>query len=127
MFVSFNRRFLNGHNFLPWFQRKCAVAELEQNRLWRQARLRTDIQNFISEMSELEIVDSFNSIERHLLGELQVISPIILLVITNHMHRFKMMVCPFHVTYIMAANWVFFGIFAPLTMALDLKECKNLR
>uniref|UniRef100_A0A0V0IWC0 UDENN domain-containing protein n=1 Tax=Solanum chacoense TaxID=4108 RepID=A0A0V0IWC0_SOLCH len=65
------RRFLKGHNFLPWFQRKRAVAEQEQYRLWRQARMRADIQHFISRMSELEIVDTFNAIERHLLGELQ--------------------------------------------------------
>lgn len=65
------RRFLKGYNFVPWFQRKRADAEQEQNRLWRQARLKTDIQKFISKMSELEIVDSFNAIERHLLGELQ--------------------------------------------------------
>lgn len=58
---------------MPWFQRRRAVAEQEQHRLWRQARMKTDIQLFISRMSELEIVDSFNAIERHLLGELQVI------------------------------------------------------
>lgn len=33
--------------------------------------MRADIQHFISKMSELEIVDTFNAIERHLLGELQ--------------------------------------------------------
>ncbi|XP_009592213.1 uncharacterized protein [Nicotiana tomentosiformis] len=65
------RRFLKGHNFLPWFQRKRAVAEQEQYRLWRQARMRADIQQLISRMSELEIVDTFNGIERHLLGEMQ--------------------------------------------------------
>jgi hypothetical protein len=65
------RRFLSGHNFEPWFKRKRAVAEQEQHRLWRQARMKADIQQFISQMSELEIVDSFNAIERHLLGELQ--------------------------------------------------------
>ena len=58
---------------MPWFQRRRAVAEQEQQRLWRQARMNTNIQNFISKMSELEIVDSFNAIERHLLGETQVI------------------------------------------------------
>lgn len=58
---------------MPWFQRRRAVAEQEQQRLWRQARMQTNIQNFISKMSELEIVDSFNAIERHLLGEIQVI------------------------------------------------------
>ncbi|KAK9278537.1 hypothetical protein L1049_028106 [Liquidambar formosana] len=65
------RRFLKGHNFVPWFQRRHAVAEQEQHRLWRQARMKTDIQQFISKMSELEMVDSFNAIERHLLGEIQ--------------------------------------------------------
>ncbi|KAF6137232.1 hypothetical protein GIB67_036269 [Kingdonia uniflora] len=65
------RQFLKGHNFMPWFQRRRAVAEQEQHRLWRQARVKTDIHKFISKMSELEIVDSFNAIERHLLGEMQ--------------------------------------------------------
>ncbi|XP_062158352.1 uncharacterized protein LOC133865863 isoform X2 [Alnus glutinosa] len=65
------RRFLKGPNFMPWFQRRRAVAEQEQHKLWRQARINTDIQQFISKMSELEIVDSFNAIERHLLGEIQ--------------------------------------------------------
>ncbi|XP_057952280.1 uncharacterized protein LOC131146608 [Malania oleifera] len=65
------RRFLKGQNFMPWFRRKRAVAEQEQHRLWRQARMKTDIQQFIYKMSELEIVDSFNAIERHLLGEIQ--------------------------------------------------------
>lgn len=67
-----NRRFLKGQNFMPWFTRRRAVAEREQHRLWKQARLKTDIQQFLSKMSELEVVDSFNAIERHLLGELQV-------------------------------------------------------
>ncbi|KAH1111471.1 hypothetical protein GLYMA_04G152200v4 [Glycine max] len=65
------RRFLNGPNFLPWFQRRRAVAEQEQDRLWRQARMKTDIQQLISRLSELEIVDSFNVIERLLLREIQ--------------------------------------------------------
>lgn len=65
------RRFLRGHNFGPWFQRKRAVAEQEQCRLWRQARLKADIHQFIHKMSELEIVDSFNATERHLLEEVQ--------------------------------------------------------
>ncbi|CAN1241707.1 Protein DENND6A [Linum perenne] len=65
------RRFLKGPNFMPWFQRRRAIAEQEQHRLWRQARMTTDIKLFISAMSELEIVDSFNAIERHLLGENQ--------------------------------------------------------
>ncbi|CAK9147800.1 unnamed protein product [Ilex paraguariensis] len=65
------KRFFKGSNFKPWFQRKRAVAEQEQHRLWRQARMKTDVQHYISKMSELEIVDSFNAIERHLLGEMQ--------------------------------------------------------
>ncbi|KAL6576391.1 hypothetical protein OROHE_000172 [Orobanche hederae] len=67
------RRFLKGHNFLPWFRRKRAVAEQEQYRLWRQARIKTDIYQLIGRMSELEVVDSFNAIERHLIGEMQVL------------------------------------------------------
>lgn len=65
------RRFLKGYNFLPWFRRKRAVAEQEQYKLWRQARIKTNIHQLISKMSELEIVDSFNAIERHLYGEMQ--------------------------------------------------------
>ncbi|XP_039114403.1 protein DENND6A [Dioscorea cayenensis subsp. rotundata] len=65
------RRFLKGKNFMPWFQRRRAAAEQEQQRLWRQARMNTEIQKLISKMSELEIVDSFNAIERHLLVEIQ--------------------------------------------------------
>ncbi|XP_024971118.1 protein DENND6A isoform X2 [Cynara cardunculus var. scolymus] len=65
------RRFMKGHNFKPWFQRKRAVAEQEQCRLWRQARMNADIQEFINKSSELEIVETFNAIERHLLAEMQ--------------------------------------------------------
>lgn len=65
------RRFLKGYNFLPWFRRKRAVAEQEQYKLWRQARVKTNIHHLISKMSELESVDSFNAIERHLYGEMQ--------------------------------------------------------
>ncbi|CAK8534405.1 unnamed protein product [Lathyrus sativus] len=65
------RRFLNGPNFMPWFRRRRAVAEQEQDRLWRQARIKTDIQQLISKFSEVEIVDSFNVIERLLLKEIQ--------------------------------------------------------
>lgn len=65
------RRFLGGKNFMPWFQKRRAAAEQEQRRLWRLARKTADIHNLISKMSELEIVDSFNSIERHLLEEMQ--------------------------------------------------------
>ncbi|XP_029129129.1 protein DENND6A isoform X2 [Cajanus cajan] len=69
--LNFYRRFLNGPNFMPWFQRRRAVAEQEQDRLWRHARMKADIKQLISKMSELEIVDSFNVIERLLLRELQ--------------------------------------------------------
>ncbi|KAI5056631.1 hypothetical protein GOP47_0028449 [Adiantum capillus-veneris] len=65
------RRFLNGPNFMPWFQRRRAVAEHEQHRIWRQARIKADIRVFISKMSEIEVVDSFNAVERHLLVEIQ--------------------------------------------------------
>ncbi|GAB2267460.1 hypothetical protein Dimus_002443 [Dionaea muscipula] len=65
------RRFLKGENFIPWFQRRCAVAVQEQNKLWRQARMKSDIKRFISKMPELEIVDLFHAVERHLLGEIQ--------------------------------------------------------
>lgn len=66
------RRFLHGPNFMPWFKRRRAIAEQEQGRLWRQARMKSDIQQLISRLSELEIVDSFNVIERLLLREIQV-------------------------------------------------------
>ncbi|XP_071731523.1 uncharacterized protein [Rutidosis leptorrhynchoides] len=65
------RRFMNGHNFKPWFHRRRAVAEQEQHRLWRQARMNANIQVFINKLSELEIVETFNAIERHLLAEMQ--------------------------------------------------------
>ncbi|PSR89154.1 Protein DENND6B like [Actinidia chinensis var. chinensis] len=65
------RRFLKGQNFIPWFRRRRAVAEHDQQRLWRQARMKANIQHFISKTSELEIVESFNAIERHLLREMQ--------------------------------------------------------
>lgn len=63
------RRFLNGHNFMPWFSRRRAVAEKEQLRLWKQARMVSDVKGVMSRMSELEIVDLFNAIERFVLEE----------------------------------------------------------
>lgn len=66
------RRFLEGKNFMSWFQSRRAAAEQEQRKLYRQARINCDIQKLISRMSEVEIVDSFNAIERHLLAEIQV-------------------------------------------------------
>ncbi|XP_054818441.1 uncharacterized protein LOC129317999 isoform X1 [Prosopis cineraria] len=65
------RRFLKGPNFMPWFQRRQAVAEQEQDRLWRHSRMTIDIQQLLSKMTELEIVDSFNAIERHFVREVQ--------------------------------------------------------
>ncbi|KAK1288075.1 hypothetical protein QJS10_CPB19g01469 [Acorus calamus] len=65
------RRFLEGNNFMPWFRKRREAAEQEQHRLWRQARVVADIKTFISKMSELEVVDSFNAIQRHLLAEMQ--------------------------------------------------------
>ncbi|PKA64872.1 hypothetical protein AXF42_Ash011474 [Apostasia shenzhenica] len=65
------RQFLEGKNFMPWFQKRRAAAEQEQDKLWKQARMSADIQKIISKMSELEIVDLFNAIERHLLEEMQ--------------------------------------------------------
>lgn len=64
---------------MPWFTGRRAVAEQEQHRLWKQARLKTDIHSFISKLSEIEVVDSFNAIERHLLAELQVTFDILVL------------------------------------------------
>jgi len=60
-------------NFKPWFQRRRAVTEQDQDRLWRQTRIKADIQHLISKFSEVEIVDSFNVIVRLLLKEIQVI------------------------------------------------------
>lgn len=40
--------------------------------------MNTDIQQFIMKMSELEVVDSFNAIERHILGEMQVLYPLLI-------------------------------------------------
>ena len=57
---------------MPWFQRRRAVAEQEQHRVWRQARVKSDIRVFISKMSEVEVIDSFNAVERQLLAEIQV-------------------------------------------------------
>lgn len=68
------RRFLEGPNFMPWFQRRRAVAEHEQHRIWRQARSKADVQSFLTSMTEVEIVDSFSAVERHLIAELQVLS-----------------------------------------------------
>eukprot|EP00249_Psilotum_nudum_P011704 c23334_g1_i2 orf=723-3173(+) len=67
------RRFLKGSNFMPWFQRRYAVAEQEQHRIWRQARAKADVRAFLSRMSEVEVINSFNAVERHLLAEIQLL------------------------------------------------------
>lgn len=67
------RRFLEGPNFMPWFQRRRAVAEQEQHRIWRQARSKADVQSFLTSMTEVEVVDSFSAVERHLIIELQML------------------------------------------------------
>lgn len=62
---------------MPWFHRRRAVAEQEQHRLWRQARMNADVPRLMSKMPELEVVDLFNAIERHLLREMEVFFPTI--------------------------------------------------
>lgn len=57
---------------MPWFQRRRAVAEQEQRRLWRLARMKTDMRQITSQMNELEAVDSFNAIEKHINEEVKV-------------------------------------------------------
>lgn len=51
---------------MPWFQRRRAVAEQEQHRLWKLARMKTDMRQITSQMNELEAVDSFNAIEKYI-------------------------------------------------------------
>ncbi|KAJ7518631.1 hypothetical protein O6H91_20G001200 [Diphasiastrum complanatum] len=65
------RRFLKGPNFMPWFQRRRAVAEQEQHRIWRVARAKVDMRPFLSKLSEVEIVDLFHAVVRHLLADMQ--------------------------------------------------------
>ncbi|KAJ7550201.1 hypothetical protein O6H91_07G088200 [Diphasiastrum complanatum] len=67
------RRFLKGPNFMPWFQRRRAVAEQEQHRIWRVARLKVDMRPFLSKMSEVEVIDMFHAVVRHLLAEMQML------------------------------------------------------
>jgi hypothetical protein len=71
-FLFFNRRFLEGPNFMPWFRQRRAAAEQEQQRLWRHARMNVEIENLMAKMTELEKIDSFNAIERYLLREMEV-------------------------------------------------------
>ncbi|KAF9593656.1 hypothetical protein IFM89_024473 [Coptis chinensis] len=63
------RRFLKGHNFMPWFERRPACS-LNKNNIdyGGKARSRGGIQQYLLKMSELEIVDSFN-----LKGDLQAV------------------------------------------------------
>lgn len=65
------RRFLQGPNFVPWFQRRRAVAEQEQRRLWKVARMRTDMRLVTCQMNELEAVDSFDAIEKYINEEVK--------------------------------------------------------
>lgn len=65
------RRFLQGPNFVPWFQRRRAVAEQEQRRLWKLARMRTDMRLITCQMNELEAVDSFDAIEKYINEEVK--------------------------------------------------------
>eukprot|EP00897_Mesotaenium_endlicherianum_P001248 jgi/Mesen1/1150/ME001238S00213 len=58
---------------MPWFQRRRAVAEAEQHRVWRRARARADVRAFVPHLSEVELVDSFAAIERHILFEAQAV------------------------------------------------------
>lgn len=67
------RRFLEGPNFMPWFQRRRAVAEQEQHRIWRQARSKADVETFLTSMTEVEVLDSFSAVERHLIIESQML------------------------------------------------------
>lgn len=57
---------------MPWFQRRRAVAKQEQRRLWRLARMKTDMRLITSQMNELEAVDSFNAIEKYISEEVKV-------------------------------------------------------
>ncbi|KAG5229938.1 protein DENND6A [Salix suchowensis] len=50
------KRFLKGPNFMPWFQRRLTIAEQEQNRLWRQARMTANINLLISKMPEWKLL-----------------------------------------------------------------------
>ncbi|CAH8334568.1 unnamed protein product [Eruca vesicaria subsp. sativa] len=65
------RRFLQGPNFVPWFQRRRAVAEQEQRRLWKVARMKTDMRQITSQMNEIEAVDSFDAIEKYINEEVK--------------------------------------------------------
>eukprot|EP00271_Cylindrocystis_brebissonii_P004989 TRINITY_DN16946_c0_g1_i1.p1 TRINITY_DN16946_c0_g1~~TRINITY_DN16946_c0_g1_i1.p1 ORF type:complete len:1092 (+),score=172.53 TRINITY_DN16946_c0_g1_i1:268-3276(+) len=68
------RRFLEGPNFMPWFQRRRAVAEAEQHRLWRKARCQADLQRFLPGMSEGALLEAFAVVEQHVVAELQVVA-----------------------------------------------------
>lgn len=57
---------------MPWFRQRRAAAEQEQQRLWRQARMNVNIEKLMSNMSEIERIDSFDAVERYLLREMEV-------------------------------------------------------
>jgi len=63
------RTFLCSPTFASWFQRRRLAAERAQQRAWRQARVGTDIAPFLSELSEVSLVDAFNVVEAQLLAE----------------------------------------------------------
>ncbi|GJP33799.1 hypothetical protein CLOM_g18309 [Closterium sp. NIES-68] len=65
------RRFLEGPNFMPWFQRRRAVAEAEQHRLWRAARLRADARKFVEGMGEGELMEAFSCLATQMADERQ--------------------------------------------------------
>uniref|UniRef100_A0A804PGT3 Splicing factor cactin central domain-containing protein n=1 Tax=Zea mays TaxID=4577 RepID=A0A804PGT3_MAIZE len=56
-------------NWLDLYRR--AAAEQEQQRLWRQARMNVNIEKLMSNMSEIERIDSFDAVERYLLREME--------------------------------------------------------
>lgn len=57
---------------MPWFQRRRAVAEAQQRRLWCRAREKADIRRFIATMDEGQLLDGFHALEKHIAGELRV-------------------------------------------------------
>ncbi|AQK69982.1 hypothetical protein ZEAMMB73_Zm00001d016057 [Zea mays] len=67
----FHAEISQGPNFMPWFRQRRAAAEQEQQRLWRQARMNVNIEKLMSNMSEIERIDSFDAVERYLLREME--------------------------------------------------------
>ena len=66
------RRFMEGPNFMPWFRRRRAVAEAEQHRLWREARLGADAGRWLDRMSEGDVMEAYVCVEKHLASEIKV-------------------------------------------------------